>query len=160
MDRKALDRDIGRRAGLRDRDVGRRGIRRPSQRQRRVAEELRHILAQLLRAGECRDPALREANITVTEVRISPDLRYATAYVIPLGGVNASDVIAALARSAGFLRGRAARGLTLRYAPNLAFSLDHTFDQADRIASLLALPEVNRDLDFSPARGEPGDDAG
>jgi ribosome-binding factor A len=156
----ALDRDVGRRARSRDRDVGRRANRTPSQRQRRVAEELRHVLAQILRAGECRDPALREANITVSEVHISPDLRSATVYVIPLGGVDAAEVVVALARSAGFLRGRTARELTLRYAPNLMFALDRTFDQADRIAALLALPEVSRDLCPSSVKGEAGDNGG
>jgi ribosome-binding factor A len=160
MNRMALDREIGRRARSRGRDGSRRRNHPPSQRQRRVAEELRHILAQILRAGECRDPALREANVTVTEVHISPDLRYARVYVVPLGGVNAAEVAAALARSAGFLRGRAARELTLRYAPNLVFSLDHTFDQADRIAALLALPGVSRDLCPSSVKGEAGDNAG
>jgi ribosome-binding factor A len=160
MDRKAPDREMRRRVRARDRDVDRRRNRTPSQRQRRVAEELRHVLVQILSNGECRDPALREANITVTEVHISPDLRYATAYVIPLGGVNAAEVVAALARSAGFLRGRAARELTLRHAPILVFSLDDTFDQADRITALLALPEVSRDLCPSSDNGEAGDNAG
>jgi ribosome-binding factor A len=128
------------------------------QRQRRVAEELRHILAELLLKGECRDPALREANITITEVRISPDLRNATAYVMPLGGVHAEDMVVALRRNAGFFRGRLARAAALRYAPHLTFTLDETFDQANRIATLLARPDVERDL--SAERGEAGDDAG
>jgi ribosome-binding factor A len=159
MNAKALDL-IG--AGVHFRNQDRRGGagRRASQRQRRVAEELRHVLTQLLRSGECRDPALGDANITVTEVRISPDLRNATAYVMPLGGVNGSEIVGALTRSAGFLRGRVARGLTLRYAPNLKFSLDQTFDQADRVTALLARPEVERDLRTSPADGEAGDDVG
>jgi ribosome-binding factor A len=160
MKRMALDREIGRRARAHDRYVDRRSNRPASQRRQRVAEELRHVLARILRAGDCRDPALREANITVTEVQISPDLRYARVYVIPLGGVNAAEVAAALTRSAIFLRGRAARELTLRYAPNLVFSLDHTFDQADRIADLLALPGVSRDLCPSSVKGEAGDNAG
>ncbi|MBV8736518.1 MAG: 30S ribosome-binding factor RbfA [Alphaproteobacteria bacterium] len=117
-----------------------------SQRQRRVAEELRHVLARILASGECRDPALRDANITVTEVRMSPDLRNATVYVMPLGGANALEVAMALTRSAGFLRGQVTRQLTLRFAPNLVFELDQTFDQADRITALLARPEVERDL--------------
>ncbi len=122
------------------------GGREASQRQRRVAEELRHVLTRILASGECRDPVLRNANITVTEVRMSPDLRNATAYVMPLGGANAREIVTALTRSAGFLRGQATRQLTLRFAPNLVFELDQTFDQADRIAALLARPEVERDL--------------
>ncbi len=125
-----------------------------SQRQRRVGEELRHILAHALRNGEIRDPVLRDASITVTEVRISPDLRNATVYVMPLGGVNAPAVVAALRRGAGFLRGVVTRELALRRAPSLAFELDETFDQADRISALLAQPEVDRDLSppFRPIR--------
>src|SRR6266404_8402809 len=80
-----------------------------SQRQLRVGEELRHVLAQLLRPGELRDPALREATVTVTEVRVSPDLKNATAFVMPLAGTNAEEIMAGLKRSAPFLRGRVAR---------------------------------------------------
>jgi ribosome-binding factor A len=142
---------MGRLAG---RSVGRAA----GQRQRRVGEELRHILAELLKRGECRDPALRDASITVTEVRITPDLRNATAYVMPLGGAHGADIVVALRRSAGFLRGRLARAAALRYAPHLTFALDETFDQAGRIAALLARPDVERDL--SAERSEAGDDAG
>src|SRR5437588_7234034 len=91
----------------------------PSQRQLRVGEELRHALAQLLRPGELRDPALHEASVTVTEVRMSPDLRNATAFVMPLAGANADEIMAGLDRSAGFLRNRAGRSLGLRYVPNI-----------------------------------------
>jgi ribosome-binding factor A len=154
--RFANDAKAHRRGRGRD-DAPRRGA---GQRQRRVAEELRHILARVLRSGECRDPVLRDANITVTEVRISPDLRNATAYVMPLGGADAVEVVAALLRSAGFLRGLVTRDLGLRYAPALAFALDETFDQASRISALLARPEVERDLRRPPADGETGDDAG
>lgn len=131
-----------------------------SQRQRRVGEELRHVLAKLLRDGACRDPGLRLASITVTEVRVSPDLRNATAYVMPLAGANAAEVVAGLKRGTPFLRARLARELPLRYAPNLAFALDDTFDQADRISTLLARPEVARDLHPQTAGAENDDDAG
>jgi ribosome-binding factor A len=153
---KAASFDIGGGAGSRrpsEKGAGGRGT---NQRQRRVAEELRHVLARILASGECRDPALRDANITVTEVRMSPDLRNATAYVMPLGGANAIEVVAALMRSAGFLRGRATRELTLRFAPNLVFEIDQTFDQADRIAALLASPEVERDLRHPRAKDKTG----
>jgi ribosome-binding factor A len=130
-----------------------------SQRQRRVAEELRHLLAQILRDGGYRDPVLREAVITVTEVRISPDLRSATIYVMPLGGAKADEIIVALRRSAPFLRGLAARHLALRHVPNLTFALDETFDEASRISAVLARPEVVRDLHPQPAEGETDEDA-
>src|SRR3982751_5154583 len=84
------------------------GMRPPSQRQLRVGEELRHRLAELLRAGGLGAPALHDANVTVTEVRLSPDLRNATAFVMPLGGANAEEIIAGLRRSAPFLKSRLA----------------------------------------------------
>ena len=122
----------------------------PSQRQLRVGEELRHALAQLLRPGELRDPALRDANITVTEVRVSPDLKNATAFVMPLAGSNSDEVMAGLKRSAPFLRARLARMVELRQAPNIAFAFDTAFDTAARIAALLHAPEVERDLHPPP----------
>ena len=96
--------------------------------------------------GECRDPALRDASIAVTEVRFSPDLRNATVFVMPLGGANATEIVAGLKRSTPFLKRLVAGEVSLRYAPNLIFELDISFDQADRIAALLARPEVERDL--------------
>ena len=122
------------------------GARPPGQRQLRVGEELRHLLADLLRPGELRDPALREANITVTEVRLSPDLRNATAFVMPLGGANAEEIIAGLRRSAPFLKNRLARMIELRHMPNIAFALDDAFESAARISALLSSPAVERDL--------------
>src|ERR1700739_1146232 len=95
----------------------------PSQRQLRVGEELRHALAQLLRPGALRDPALLEANITVTEVQVSPDLRNATAFVMPLGGANAADIIAGLRRGTPYLRSQIAKLVRLRRVPNLSFAL-------------------------------------
>jgi ribosome-binding factor A len=118
----------------------------PSQRQLRIGEELRHALAQLLRPGELRDPALRDANVTVTEVRISPDLKNATAYVMPLIGAHADEIMAGLKRSAPFLKARVARVVELRQVPNIAFAFDTAFDSAARIAALLHAPEVERDL--------------
>jgi ribosome-binding factor A len=128
-----------------------------SQRQLRVGEELRHALAQLLRPGELRDPALREANITVSEVRVSPDLKNATAFVMPLAGADADKIMAGLKRSAVFLKGRVARMVELRQTPNIVFALDGAFDNAAHIAALLARPEVERDLHPDPdAQGETG----
>ena len=118
------------------------------------------MLAQILRDGGYRDPALRGANITVTEVRISPDLRNATVYVMPLAGANAGEVVAGLRRGAAFLRGLVARDLTLRHVPNLVFALDQTFDQADRISALLASPAVDRDLNLPPPAQSGTDDNG
>jgi ribosome-binding factor A len=117
-----------------------------SQRQLRVGEELRHALARILRDGECRDPVLENASVTVTEVRMSPDLRNATAFVMPLAGTNATEVVAGLERSATFLKGLVAREVQLRNTPNLGFALDDSFDRADRISALLMRPEVARDL--------------
>ncbi|HWB48788.1 MAG TPA: 30S ribosome-binding factor RbfA [Stellaceae bacterium] len=123
------------------------------QRQLRVGEELRHALARLLRPGELRDPALFDANVTVTEVRISPDLRNATAFVMPLGGANAADIIAGLRRSAPYLKGQVAKAVRLRRVPHLGFQLDSAFESAERIATLLHSEAVERDL-------QDGDEAG
>jgi len=131
-----------------------------SQRQLRVGEALRHALSKVLREGECRDPALENASITVTEVRVSPDLRNATAFVMPLAGTNAAEILAGLKRSAAFLKGLLAREVPLRNTPNLAFVLEDTFDHADRISVLLARPEVARDLYPPDIRTENGDDGG
>jgi ribosome-binding factor A len=131
----------------------------PSQRRLRVGEELRHALAKILREGESREPALENTSITVTEVRMSSDLRSATAFVIPLAGANSTQVIAALQRCAAFLKGLLAHEVPLRYTPNLAFALDRSFDEAERIHQLLARPEVARDLQPQPAQSEvPGDE--
>jgi len=125
------------------------------QRQLRVGEALRHALAQMLRPGELRDPALHDATITVTEVRLSPDLKNATVFVMPLAGANTGDILAGLGRSAPYLRGRLGRSVELRYTPNLVFALDRAFDSAERIAALLASPDVERDLHSDDDSGEP-----
>ena len=130
--------------------------RKTSQRRLRVGEELRHALARILRDGECRDPVIENASITVTEVRMSPDLRNATAFVIPLAGASATEVVAGLERSAAFLKGLVAREVQLRNTPNLVFALDDSFDQAARISTLLTRPEVARDL--RPPAAEDKDD--
>lgn len=133
------------------------GARAASQRQLRVGEELRHALAQLLRPGELRDPALRDANITVTEVRVSPDLKNATAFVMPLAGANSDDIMAGLRRSAPFLRNRVVRVVELRQAPNISFAIDTAFDSAARIAAILQKPEVERDLHEQPEADDAGE---
>jgi ribosome-binding factor A len=130
-----------------------------SQRQLRVGEEVRHVLSKILREGECRDPALENASITVTEVKMSADLRSAIAFVMPLGGANVAEIVDGLKRSAVFLKGLVAREVSLRSTPNLVFRVDSSFDQADRISALLAQPEVARDLPPQSARSrDSGDD--
>lgn len=129
------------------------------QRQLRVGEELRHALSKVLREGESRDPVLSNASITVTEVRMSADLRNAMVFVMPLAGANAAKILAALKRGSAFLKGLAAREVALRNTPNLAFALDESFDHADRISALLARPDVARDLQQQTVRAEDrGDD--
>lgn len=120
--------------------------REPSQRQLRVGEELRHALSRILQRGELRDPALQGVAVTVTEVRISPDLKNATAYVMPLGGARREEVMEGLGRSAGYLRSQIAQEVPLRFTPSLAFAIDTSFDHASRINELLHRPEVERDL--------------
>lgn len=122
----------------------------PSQRQLRVGEELRHALAWIFERGEIRDPGLGGAAVTVTEVRISPDLRNATAYVMPLGGGggggHVEDVIDALNRAAPFVRRQVGKAVKLKRLPNLSFVADTTFDEAGHIQDLLNDPKVSRDL--------------
>ena len=118
----------------------------PSQRQLRVGEELRHIIANVIERGDIRDPDLIGRAITVTEVRISPDLKNATVFVIPLGGGDVTPILAGLKRAKSFLRHEIARSVDLRAVPNLSFEPDISFDEATRIDALLRSPEVRRDL--------------
>ena len=119
----------------------------PSQRQQRVAELIRHAIAEVLQRGDIQDPVLNAHVITVPEVRMSPDLKLATAYVMPLGGINEAPVIAALERNKKALRQEVARRVNLKFAPDLRFLRDETFDEADRIDALLRTDKVRRDLD-------------
>ncbi len=119
---------------------------RPSQRGLRVAEEIRHRLAGLFARAEFRDPELAAAHVTVTEVRISPDLRHATAFVARLGRSDIAALLPALARAAPFLQGEVGRGLSLRHTPTLVFAADTALDQASRIEAVLRSPAVARDL--------------
>jgi ribosome-binding factor A len=118
-----------------------------SQRQLRVGELIRHALAEILQRGEVHDPDLEGMVVTVPEVRMSPDLRLATAFVIPLGGKGADTLVATLERHKKFLRGEVAHRIDLRYAPELRFRLDESFDVGSRIDELLRQPEVKRDLE-------------
>lgn len=115
----------------------------------RVGEMLRHALAEVLARGDLRDPALDGVSITVSEVRISPDLRHARVYVMPLGGTDTPGVIEGLNRSSKYLRGQISRSVRLKYFPRLFFEVDETFDKADRIEALLNDPRVRQDLDRS-----------
>src|ERR1700730_10011929 len=119
----------------------------PSQRQLRVAELVRHTLAEVLTRGEVHDPVLAGHLITVPEVRMTPDLRLATIFVVALGGRDSSDVLAALERNKRYLRGVIAQRINLRFAPDIRFRLDDRFDEAERIEKLLRSPAVRRDLD-------------
>jgi ribosome-binding factor A len=109
----------------------------PSQRQLRIGEEIRHALTRILARGGLRDPELADANITVTEVRISPDLKNATAFVSPFGGGDAAALAKACDRAAGFFRAQLGRELSLRHVPNVGFLPDTSFDHAERIDALL-----------------------
>jgi ribosome-binding factor A len=122
------------------------GSRPPSQRQLRVGEVIRHALAGILQRGAVHDPALDGLVVTVPEVRMAPDLKTATVFVMPLGGERAKEVVAAMERNKKFLRGEIAREVNLRFAPDLRFRLDESFETGDRIDALLRSPDVKRDL--------------
>ena len=119
---------------------------RPSQRALRVGELIRHAMSDMLTRGDVHDPVLEGHLITVPEVRMSPDLRMATIYVMPLGGRDIKDVIEALERNKRYLRGEIAHHVNLKFAPELRFRADERFDEAERIEKLLRTPEVQRDL--------------
>jgi ribosome-binding factor A len=129
-----------------------------SQRQLRVGEELRHALARILARGELRDPQLAEVSLTVTEVRVSPDLKNATAFVVPLGGAELAGVIAALNHAANFLRGQLGHEVELRHTPRLSFQADHSFDEAAHINAILHKPRVVRDVETSDEEDSGSDD--
>ena len=119
----------------------------PSQRQLRVGELLRHALAELFSRGEVRQPGLDSVTLTVTEVTVSRDLKHATAFVMPLAGTGADNVMQALEKSQRFVRGRIARMVELRHIPQITFRLDTTFDAYAHVTELLASDRVRRDLD-------------
>jgi len=119
----------------------------PSQRQLRVGELIRRTLSDVLNRGEIHDPDLNRLSITVGEVRTTPDLRMATVYVMPLGGTGQEDVLALLARNKSELRRAVTRNLTLKFAPELRFQLDETFDRMDETRRLFSQQSVRRDLE-------------
>ena len=118
----------------------------PSQRMLRVGELVRHALAAIFARGEIEDDALRGSVITVPEVRMTPDLKIANAYIMPLGGLHAEEIVAALNRHRKFVRGRVAPQINLKFAPEIRFFVDDTFEEASRIDSLLRSDKVQRDL--------------
>jgi len=122
----------------------------PSQRQLRVGELIRHALAEMLSRGDIHDPTIEGHMITVPEVRMSPDLRLATVYVMPLGGKDEQEVVAALERNKKFLRGEIAHRVNLKFAPEIRFRADERFGEAERIEKILRTPEVQRDLEPKP----------
>jgi ribosome-binding factor A len=119
----------------------------PSQRQLRVAEEIRHVLSGIFERGDFRNPELAEARITITEVRIGPDLKRATAFFSRLGRSDADALVPALMLAAPYLRGLVAKALRLRVAPELTFTPDHALDYAMKIDDLMHRPEIARDLE-------------
>ncbi len=119
----------------------------PSQRQLRVGELIRRTLSEVLARGDVHDPDLNRMSITVGEVRTSPDLRIATAYVLPLGGKGQDEVIKLLARNKGELRRAVSKKLALKFAPDLRFQLDETFDRMDDTRRMLNQDNVRRDTE-------------
>ena len=118
-----------------------------SQRQLRVGELVRHAIAEMLMRGDVHDPVIEGHLITVPEVSMSPDLRLATIYVMPMGGRDAGEVVAAFDRHKKYLRAEIARRINLKFAPDIRFRVDERFDEAERIDRLLRSPEVKRDLE-------------
>ena len=119
----------------------------PSQRMLRVGELVRHKLADMLSRGDIHDDVIQSHVITIPEVRMSPDLKLATAYVMPLGGGDIKPVLAALERNKRFIRGEVAQTLNLKFSPDVRFREDESFEEATRIDRLLDSPKVRQDLD-------------
>ncbi len=130
----------------------------PSQRQLRVGELIRRTLSGVLARGDVHDPELNVMSITVGEVRTSPDLKIATVYVMPLGGGGREEAIDALKRNKGELRRALGKDLTLKYAPDLRFVIDETFDRMDETREMLSRAEVRRDIE-APGNEAPGNEA-
>jgi ribosome-binding factor A len=129
----------------------------PSQRHLRVGEVIRHALAEILQRGDVHDPVFEGTVVTIPEVRMAPDLKCATVYVMPLGGKDRDAVVEAFERNKKYLRGEVSRRVNLRSAPDLRFRVDESFDVGARVDEVLRSPEVARDLAPEPAPGN--DDA-
>ena len=121
----------------------------PSQRQLRAGELVRHALVEILREEDFADPALAGVSVTISEVRVSPDLKHALCFVEPLGGVHAAEVIAGLNRASRFLRGKLGHAIEMKFTPALKFVHDDSFDAATHMNRLLADPRVRRDIEAS-----------
>ncbi|HEY8162200.1 MAG: 30S ribosome-binding factor RbfA [Methylocystis sp.] len=119
----------------------------PSQRMLRVAELVRHAMARMLARGDINDPVLEKHAVTVSRVKMSPDLKLATVYVMPLGGKDGAEVISALDRHKKFLRGEIAHEVNLKFAPEIRFRIDDSFDNVSRIDAILNSDRVKRDLE-------------
>ena len=132
----------------------------PSQRQLRAGELVRHALAEILREETLTDPALEGVSITVTEVRVSPDLRHAHVFVEPLGGVRADEVTASLNKVSKFLRGRLGHTIDMKFTPDLKFVHDQSFNNATYIDRLFDDPRVKADLLRDPEGTADGSDDG
>jgi ribosome-binding factor A len=126
----------------------------PSQRMLRVAELIRHAMADLLTRGAINDPVLDGHVVTVPRVKMSPDLKLASVYVMPLGGKDTSDVITALDRHKKYLRTEIAHRINLKFAPDIRFKIDDTFDNVAKIDALLNSDKVKQDLQRSPIPAE------
>ena len=129
----------------------------PSQRMLRVAELIRHAMAQMLSRGDINDPVLEKHVVTVSRVKMSPDLKLATVYVMPLGGKDEPEVIAALDRHRKFLRGEIAHEVNLKFAPEIRFRIDDSFDTVSRIDAILNSDRVKRDLERDDAQEDAPD---
>ena len=119
-----------------------------SQRQQRVAEEIRHVLANIIQRGELKDPQLMDLSVTVSEVRVSPDLKNATAFIAPLGGGSSEALATAMNRAAPFIRMRLGKELSLKYLPKIIFEADKSFDYAQKIESILAQSKNGNKNDY------------
>jgi len=126
----------------------------PSQRQLRAGELVRHALVDILRHESLADGALASVSVTISEVKVSPDLKHAVCFAEPLGGENAGAVVAALNRAAKFLRGHLGRAIEMRFTPTLKFVRDDSFGAAAHINRLLADPKVRRDILATEGREE------
>ena len=119
-----------------------------NQRQQRVAEEIRHVLANIIQRGELKDPELMDLSVTVSEVRVSPDLKNATAFIAPLGGGGSEALETAMNRAAPFIRMRLGKELSLKYLPKVIFEADKSFDYAQKIESILAQSKSGNKNDY------------
>ena len=131
----------------------------PSQRQLRAGELVRHALVEILREEALADPVLAGVSVTLTEVRMSPDLRHALCFVVPLGGAQSPEVVAGLNRATKFLRGRLGHAVDLKFTPDLKFIRDDSFDEAERMGRLFDDPKIRRDLRAGAEDDAPEKDA-